>query len=64
MKEEPPSVYGGECQNIFPYVALAWLVIGLVIVFASPALVRRIGHHLEESEGLHVEERAGPVSQE
>ncbi len=47
--------------NIFPYVALAWLVIGLVIVFASPALVSRIGLHLEESEGLHVEERAGPV---
>ena len=48
--------------NIFPYVALAWLVIGLVIVFASPTLVRRIGLHLEESEGLHVEEHAGPVA--
>lgn len=48
--------------NIFPYVALAWLIIGLVIVFVSPALVRQIGLHLEESEGLHVEERAGPVS--
>jgi amino acid transporter len=48
--------------NIFPYVALAWLVIGLVIVFVSPALVRRIGLHLEESEGLHLEEKAGPVS--
>lgn len=48
--------------NIFPYVALAWLVIGLVIVFVSPALVRRIGLHLEESEGLHLEEHAGPVS--
>jgi amino acid transporter len=47
--------------NIFPYVALAWLVIGLVIVFASPALVRRIGLHLEENEGLRVEEHAGPV---
>src|SRR5215467_6184407 len=41
--------------NIFPYVALAWLVIGLLIVFLSPALVRRIGLHLEESEGLHLE---------
>jgi amino acid transporter len=47
--------------NIFPYVALGWLVLGLLIVFISPALVRRIGLHLEESEGLHVEERAGPV---
>jgi amino acid transporter len=48
--------------NIFPYIALAWLVIGLVIVFVSPALVRTIGLHLEESEGLHLEEHAGPVS--
>ena len=47
--------------NIFPYVALGWLVLGLLIVFVSPALVRRIGLHLEESEGLHVEEHAGPV---
>src|SRR5579883_769364 len=48
--------------NIFPYVALAWLVIGLIIVFASPALVSQIGLHLEESEGLRLEEHAGPVS--
>jgi amino acid transporter len=47
--------------NVFPYVALAWLVVGLLIVFVSPALVRRIGLHLEENEGLHVEEHAGPV---
>jgi amino acid transporter len=47
--------------NIFPYVALAWLAVGLVIVLVSPALVRRIGLHLEESEGLRVEEHAGPV---
>ena len=47
--------------NIFPYVALAWMVIGLITVLVSPALVRRIGLHLEESEGLHVEEHAGPV---
>ena len=47
--------------NVFPYVALAWLVVGLLIVFMSPALVRRIGLHLEENEGLHVEEHAGPV---
>jgi amino acid transporter len=47
--------------NIFPYVALAWLVIGLIIAFASPALVRRIGLHLEENEGLRLEEHAGTV---
>jgi amino acid transporter len=47
--------------NIFPYVALAWLVIGLLIVFLSPTLVRRIGLHLQQSEGLHLEEHAGPV---
>jgi amino acid transporter len=47
--------------NIFPYVALAWLLIGLIIVFVSPALVQRIGTHLEESEGLRIEEHAGPV---
>ncbi len=48
--------------NIFPYVALAWLVIGVIIVFASPALVKRIGLHFEENEGLRLEEHAGPVS--
>lgn len=47
--------------NYFPYVALAWLVIGLIFVFASPALVQRIGLHLEENEGLRLEEHAGPV---
>jgi amino acid transporter len=47
--------------NIFPYVALAWLVIGLLIVLISPALVRSIGLHLEENEGLRAEEHAGPV---
>jgi hypothetical protein len=43
-------------------VALAWLVAGPVIVVVSPALVRRIGLHLEENEGLRVEERAGAVT--
>lgn len=47
--------------TIFPYVALAWLIIGLLIVFVSPALVRSIGVHLEENEGLHAQEHAGPV---
>jgi amino acid transporter len=39
--------------NIFPYIALAWLVVGLLIVLISLALVRSIG--------LHFEEHAGPV---
>lgn len=36
-------------------------VFGLIIVLVSPALVRRIGLHLEENEGLRLEEHAGPV---
>lgn len=48
-------------NNILPYVALVWLLIGIVIVFISPALVRRIGAHLGESEGLRLEEHAGPA---
>lgn len=47
--------------NLLPYVALVWLVIGIIIVFASPALVQRIGRHFEESEGLRIEEKAGAV---
>jgi amino acid transporter len=47
--------------NIFPYVALAWLLIGLVVIIVSPALVRRIGEHFKENEGLLIEEHAGPV---
>ncbi|MBX5451520.1 MAG: hypothetical protein IRZ24_15780, partial [Thermogemmatispora sp.] len=38
--------------NIFPYVALAWLLLGLLCIIASPSLAQRIGLHLEESEGL------------
>lgn len=53
----PPAPY-----NVLPYVALAWMVAGLLIIVISPALVRRIGLHLEENEGLHVEEHAGTVS--
>lgn len=47
--------------NLFPYVALAWLFIGLVIILVSPTLARRIGEHFRESEGLQVEEHAGLV---
>jgi hypothetical protein len=34
----------------FPYVVLAWVVVGIVIVFASPKLVTRIGKALTEVE--------------
>src|SRR5581483_9823380 len=47
--------------NTFPYVALGWLLIGLLITLLSPALVQRIGDHFKQSEGLQVEEHAGPV---
>jgi len=52
----PPAPY-----NVFPYVTLGWLLVGGVIVLASPALVRRIGRRLGEAEGLRVEEHAGPA---
>ncbi len=51
----PPS-------NLLPYVALIWLLIGLVIILVSPALVQRIGAHFREAEGLRVEEHAGPTA--
>jgi amino acid transporter len=47
--------------NLFPYVALAWLLIGLLVIFLSPALVKRIGERFKESEGLRIEEHAGPA---
>ena len=39
----PPSPY-----NYFPYLVLAWVVVGVIIVFASPGLVTRIGKALLE----------------
>jgi amino acid transporter len=39
----PPSPY-----NYFPYLVLAWIVVGVIIVFASPGLVTRIGKALLE----------------
>jgi amino acid transporter len=39
----PPSPY-----NYFPYGVLAWVVLGIVIVMASPKLVTRIGKALLE----------------
>ena len=49
-------------NNLFPYVALAWLLIGLIIILVSPTLVRRIGERFKENEGLRIEEHAGPAS--
>jgi amino acid transporter len=36
--------------DYFPYAVLAWVVVGIVIVFASPKLVMRIGKALTEVE--------------
>jgi amino acid transporter len=41
----PPSPY-----NLFPYVVLAWVLIGVVVVVANRDLVRRIGEGLAEGE--------------
>jgi amino acid transporter len=48
--------------NLLPYVALAWLLIGLTILVASPALVRRIGEHFKKSQQWRMEERIAPAS--
>ena len=42
--------------NIFPYIAAAWLVVGLGTVLLVPGLARRIGTSLAEREGFAVEE--------
>ena len=49
----PPSPY-----NYFPYLVLAWVVAGVVIVFASPALVTRIGKALSAIEQEPVDRAA------
>lgn len=43
----------------FPYVVLGWLAIAVVIIFAFPKLVRRIGENLSRAEGI---ERPPPAS--
>ena len=43
----------------FPYVVLAWLVLGALITVAFPKLVRRIGENLSRAEGI---ERPPPAS--
>jgi amino acid transporter len=44
---KPPAPY-----DYFPYIVAAWLLIALVISFASPSLAARIGRGLTEEEGL------------
>lgn len=36
--------------NYFPYVVLVWIVIGLIVVLASPSLVRTIGEQFTKEE--------------
>jgi amino acid transporter len=44
--------------NYFPYGVLAWVLIGVVIVVASPALVTRLGKALTEIERPSVDRAA------
>lgn len=53
--------------NLFPYIAAAWLVIALVIVFAFPGFARRIGINLasaaeQEDAKRRVEKSAQDVA--
>ena len=41
--------------NVFPYIALAWLAIGLASVLLVPGLARSIGASLARQEGIAVE---------
>jgi amino acid transporter len=41
--------------NHFPFVVGAWLVVGLVVVFAAPGLAKRLGAGLARREGLSSE---------
>jgi predicted membrane channel-forming protein YqfA (hemolysin III family) len=43
----PPHPY-----NVFPYLILAWAVVGATITFAFPGLTRRIGEDFRRSEGM------------
>lgn len=42
-----------------PLVAFIWIVLGLVIVLGFPAVARRVGRGLAESDGLHVTDSTG-----
>jgi predicted membrane channel-forming protein YqfA (hemolysin III family) len=43
----PPHPY-----NVFPYLILAWAVVGAAITFAFPGLTKRIGDGFRRSEGM------------
>jgi hypothetical protein len=38
--------------DLFPLIIAGWAVLGAAITFAFPALTRRIGRGLSESEGI------------
>lgn len=44
--------------NLFPYICLAWLVVGLLIVLVVPGLAKRIGRGLAVQEGLISDQEA------
>ena len=44
----------------FPVVAGAWLLLGLLVVLAAPALARRVGERLTAAEGLSSSDSSGP----
>ena len=54
----PPSDFP---FNIFPYIAAAWLLVGLASVLLVPGLARRIGANLAAREGMVVEGERGPT---
>ena len=47
--------------NIFPYIAGAWILVGLGSVLLVPGLARRIGANLAASEGMAAEGVRGPT---
>jgi amino acid transporter len=47
--------------NIFPYIAGAWILVGLGSVLLVPGLARRIGANLAASEGMVAEGVRGPT---
>ena len=47
--------------NIFPYIAGAWILVGLGSVLLVPGLARRIGANLAASEGMAAEGVSGPT---
>jgi amino acid transporter len=47
--------------NIFPYIAAAWLLVGVGSVLFVPGLARRIGANLAEREGVAAEGEREPA---